>query len=334
MNIGKISENVLVRSVFKNIDKVNKTDIGAAVGTDCAFFCDTVTAVGYVSGIAVESESKECITPAGLAIHRACNNIAASGAVADTVTLSVSLPENYREIKLKSLMQDANKVAGELHIKIAGGHTETVVDIKTPVISAFAIGHKIVGKDAAIDVTSHPGQYIVMTKWMAINGTVALTREFFDKLRTKLPSFLLKDALYMQRFLSVVPEAAVAVNHGDLCMHDCSDGGVFAALWQLAERDNVGLEVDLRTIPVRQETIEVAEFFDINPYKLNSQGSLLIVTDTPKELISELAKEEILGTCIGRITDGHDKVIVMNEERRFLESPRQDEIVNIWYNVD
>ena len=32
----------------------------------------------------------------------------------------------------------------------------------------------------------------------------------------------------------------------------------------------VGLEIDLKKIPIRQETIEICEFFDLNPYKLLS----------------------------------------------------------------
>lgn len=64
-------------------------------------------------------------------------------------------------------------------------------------------------------------------------------------------------------------------------MHDLSQGGIFTALWEMAERAGVGLEVDLKRIPVKQETIELCEYFDINPYNLYSAGALLIGTDRP-----------------------------------------------------
>jgi hydrogenase expression/formation protein HypE len=39
----------------------------------------------------------------------------------------------------------------------------------------------------------------------------------------------------------------------------------------MAEASGVGLEIDLKKIPVRQETIEICEFFGINPYELISR---------------------------------------------------------------
>ena len=49
------------------------------------------------------------------------------------------------------------------------------------------------------------------------------------------------------------------------------EGGILRALWKMAEASRVGLRADLRKIPVRQETIEICERFDLNPYKLLSQ---------------------------------------------------------------
>ena len=50
------------------------------------------------------------------------------------------------------------------------------------------------------------------------------------------------------------------------------EGGFLSALWKMAEASQVGLEMDFSKVPIRQETIEICEIFDINPYKLNSEG--------------------------------------------------------------
>ena len=55
-------------------------------------------------------------------------------------------------------------------------------------------------------------------------------------------------------------------------------GGVLAGLWKVAEASEMGLFADLRKIPVRQETIEICERFDLNSYKLFSEGSILVGT--------------------------------------------------------
>ena len=62
-------------------------------------------------------------------------------------------------------------------------------------------------------------------------------------------------------------------------MHDITEGGIYGALWEVAQASGVGLEVSIEDIPVRQHTIELCEFFDLNPYQLISSGSMLIVTD-------------------------------------------------------
>lgn len=59
-------------------------------------------------------------------------------------------------------------------------------------------------------------------------------------------------------------------------MHDVSEGGVFAALWEMAEGAGVGLTIDMKKLPLRQETVEVCEFCNVNPYELRSGGSLII----------------------------------------------------------
>ena len=65
----------------------------------------------------------------------------------------------------------------------------------------------------------------------------------------------------MDAYISVQSEAAVAVTSGVSAMHDVTEGGIFGALWEMAEASGVGLEIDLKKIPIRQETVEVCEVF-------------------------------------------------------------------------
>lgn len=87
---------------------------------------------------------------------------------------------------------------------------------------------------------------------------------------------------------------AVAVKSGVSAMHDVTEGGIFGALWEMAEASGVGLEIDLKKIPVRQETIEICEFFGINPYQLISSGCMLMAAEDGNLLVRELEKAESL----------------------------------------
>lgn len=51
-----------------------------------------------------------------------------------------------------------------------------------------------------------------------------------------------------------------------------SEGGIFGALWEMADGAGIGLDVALKRIPIQQETVEICEFFGVNPYQMLSTG--------------------------------------------------------------
>ena len=110
-------------------------------------------------------------------------------------------------------------------------------------------------------------------------------------------------------------------------MHDLSQGGIYNGLWEMAESSRLGLTVDLRKIPVKQETIEICEIFDINPYRLLSTGSLLIACDDGLDMVRALKDAGIEAVVIGRFTDSNDRIIIKDDETTYLDSPKQEELL-------
>lgn len=329
MKIGKVSEPILKRSVLKYLQPNNEVNCkGAAVGADCAFF-SKIEAINNgkwtdSSGIAVATASvsgEKSPRVGAHAIMRATNNLAAGGAVPFSVQLHIILPERYREIALKRIMEAACETAEALRITISGGHTEVLPEITMPIVSATALGYKenLLLEESKIE----PGQEIVMTKWIGISESSRLAQEREEELLTRYPLFFIKSAQNLEQYYSIIPEAATAIKSGVRTMHDVAGGGIFGALWELGERFGVGLQVDIKKIPIKQETVEVCEFFGYNPYEIRSDGALLMVTRKGRALVEALAEEGIFAEVIGTITDGNDKVIINEDEKRFLEPPRK-----------
>jgi hydrogenase maturation factor len=174
-----------------------------------------------------------------------------------------------------------------------------------------------------------PGQDLVLTGWIALGGTAAIVRREEHRLKERYPYALIDRARAYEKQMSVAREARAITHFGTCAMHDLSQGGVLGALWEMAERADVGLEVDLRKIPVRQETIEICEYFDINPYYLYSAGALLTGTDQAEQMIRMLAGQGIPAVVIGRVTEGRERIIRNGEDVRYLDRPQQEE----WYRV-
>lgn len=63
-----------------------------------------------------------------------------------------------------------------------------------------------------------------------------------------------------------------------------------AALWEMAEEEKIGFEIAMGSISLKQETVEICEYYRLNPYQLTSAGSYLILTDEADQVIEVLEK--------------------------------------------
>lgn len=323
MRIGKVSENVLKRSVLKQIqNKRSEVLFGADVGGDCAILTlaedeDYVMTIDPVS------------FPGGdigiLTVHNVANDLAAAGAEPVGIMISALLPEKIEEAQIKEMVRQAETACKSLNMQLIGGHTEVTGAVVRPVLTAAGIGKVKKGRQVNAK-GARPGQDIIASKWIGLEGTALLAQAGREKLAKRYSAFLIEEAEGFRKYHSVLQEAATAVKSGVSAMHDVTEGGIFGALWEIAESSGVGLEVELKRIPVKQETIEICEFFELNPYELLSGGCLLMVADRGYDLVRELEKQGIAASVIGKITDGNDRVVINEEERRFLEPPKADEI--------
>ena len=326
MKIGKIPEAVLNRSVLKQIrHRRDEVLVGPAIGEDCSIIDLNGDEVIVMSTDPITGTVQDIGT---LAVHITANDIASSGAEVIGVMLSVLLPENTPEAELRNLMRDVDKVCGQLGIEVLGGHTEVTKTVCQPIVIVTGIG-KMKKADMIKTSGARPGQEIVMTKWAGLEGTAILAKAKEKELLTRYPADFIKEAQKMLDYISVVPESRVAMKVGATSMHDVTEGGIFGALWEIGAASKVGLEVDLQKIQLRQETVEICEFFDINPYMLISSGCMLIVCDNGNLLSDKLKAEGIPACVIGRITEGNDRVVINGDEKRYLEPPRMDELYKV-----
>ncbi|MCM1223821.1 MAG: AIR synthase related protein, partial [Lachnospiraceae bacterium] len=253
MRKGKLSENVLKRSVLRKI-KTHREEVinGAGVGTDCAVLS---FGEGYDTVLCTTPVTAPIVDLSTYAIPMALNNLAAVGAEPVGVMLAITLPEQIEESELQAVMECAEDICRICRVEIIGGHTEVLSNIVQPVMTVTSVGKR--SHETGFSLRGiKAGQDIVVSKWIGLEGTIRLARERREELCTRYPARMVDEAAAFDRYLSVIPEAATAMKSGVCGMHDVSRGGIFGALWELAERAGVGLEIDLKKIPVKQETIE------------------------------------------------------------------------------
>ena len=261
-----------------------------------------------------------------LAVHISCNDIAACGAEPVGILLTVLLsPEDSPE-KLERIMEEVHQAAKALNVSILGGHTEVTSAVRRTVLSVTAVGkcqkERIVRSSGA-----RPGQQVLLSKKLALEGTAILAAELAEKLRAVLTEEQLQRARDYIKQISIVPEALAAAELGASAMHDITEGGVLGALWELAWASQVGLEIWTEKIPLLEETRIITEFLGIDPLGLIASGSLIIVGDPKLELEKKLTEKGFQVAQIGVVkkrSEGFNLITPCGTKP--LQPPRRDHL--------
>jgi len=299
--------------------------MGSAVGEDCAAL---ELPQGYIFVCSTDPITAAKENTGRLAVSVTANDLASAGAEPVAIMLTILLPEGANEELLSGLMSEVSEQAGLLNIEIIGGHTEVTDTVVRPLLSVTGIGR--VKKDKFVSTGgARPGEDLIVTKAIGIEGTYIIATEHEKELLETLPESLIKRAQGFIKDISVVDEGLLAGRYGVSAMHDITEGGIYGALWEMCEASGVGCEVDIKRIPVRQETIEIAEVFGLDPYRLISSGSMLIACRDGNGLLDEFSKAGIEASFIGRTNDTKKRIIRTNAGERFLTPPDTDELHRI-----
>jgi hydrogenase maturation factor len=266
------------------------------------------------------------------------NDIVTTGATPRWLLVTLLLPAG--ESTPSSAMGIADQVydaCRAIGVSVVGGHTEITHGLERPILLGTMIGE--VEKQKLITPKGvNFGDKILLTKGVPIEATAILAREFPDHLSNSLNPAEIKEA---QKFLvtpgiSVYQDAKLAVKAGRVtAMHDPTEGGLAAALWELAEASERMLIVDLSRVFIPSISFQVCKAFNIDPYAAISSGALLMTVppEESKKICSALKTAGILCTEIGWVESGPAAVEeVSGSSTRTLKRPERDEIAKVYEN--
>lgn len=171
------------------------------------------------------------------------------------------------------------------------------------------------------------GQDLVVAGYAGLAGTVKLAEAAKEEL-----SRWFSDE-YMEEIADAAPLCPVSPEFWRSCgaaeWEPAGEGGILTAIWNLTGAYETGVEFYLRQIPMRQETVEICERLELNPYRLYSWGCVLLTADNGGQLVRILAEKHIPAQVIGRVNKGIAREMIVQEGRGFLERPQPDEITKV-----
>ncbi|MHA1577044.1 MAG: AIR synthase family protein [Candidatus Thorarchaeota archaeon] len=321
---GKVPPDVLKKYVFTRLGKTHPDLLlGPGVGQDASVirFGDKVIIVSTdpITG------SIEDI--GWLAVHVNANDIATFGVAPKWFLNSIMLPPGYTPEDLGRIMSQIDEAAKSLGIAVVGGHTEITEEIEKPIIAGFMLGETSEGEYVTSSGAS-PGDSIIMTKTIAIEGTSILASEGFDVLSKSLGEDVVNEAKQLRNNISVVREGIVAFQTGHLtAMHDPTEGGLAGGLHEICDASGVGFRIDSDQIPIHPSTQAICDLLKIDSLELISSGCMLMTCGTvlAEDVIKAIEAEGIKAAVIGTITEHESERITTTKGKEMkMSSPKTD----------
>jgi hydrogenase maturation factor len=270
------------------------------------------------------------------AVQVNANDISTTGAVPSWFLPTVLLPESAAEAALaRAIFDQIYAACRALGISVVGGHTEVTYGLDRPVVAGTLVGE--VSRSRLVTPRGvRPGDRLLLTKGVPVEATALLARERAASLQTDFSEDEIRQAsgfLY-DPGISVVRDAQAALDAGRVnAMHDPTEGGLYAAVWELAAASGCTLVIDPLKVPVPALSRRLCAHFGIDPLGAIASGALLLTApeDDTEAIMGALEAAGISCADVGCAEAG--EVSAWQETggvRTPLPWPEQDEIARLF----
>jgi len=255
-----------------------------------------------------------------LLIHYAASDVALFAAKPEFCTINLLGPLGTEPEVFRKAMKQACSAAEELGVAIVTGHTGTYHGLTKLVGVCTAYG-TVQPEKLITPGNAKAGDLILCTKPVGLETAVnfslthtALAQKIFGAERTEELAGLVP----MQ---SCVKEALqLAELSGVHAMHDATEGGLTAALNEVAEASRLGFLGEFEKVPVSPEVMKLQQVFRLTEEQILSMSS----TGTIVTAVDPKAKEKVQKTIdkigypanfLGEFTENKNRILTRNKKR-------------------
>ncbi len=262
------------------------------------------------------------------------NDVAVCGARPRFFSATLLLPVDAAEDLVETVFADLSDACRRLGVALVGGHTECTAGLDRPVLAGTMLGD-LEGRRPLTSAGARPGDAAVLTGGAAIEATALIAREKGDALADTVDAHVLERArnFLSDPGISVLEAACAARDAGARALHDVTEGGVLAGLWEMAEAAGLGLDADAGTIPVRDETRAVCDAVGIDPLEAIGSGALVaaVAEAEAEALVGALAEAGIEAARVGTFgSEGGQRRLTRDGRTEPLVPPDRDAIAALY----
>lgn len=330
--VGKLPPDLLQRLLARAPVVDDDVLLGPGIGLDCAVVRHGDSLLVFKSD-PITFASDEL---GWYLVQVNANDVATTGARPRWLLVTLLLPQGESdEALVETLTSQIYRACRDLDIAVIGGHTEVTHGLERPIAVGTLVG-EVSEERLVTPQGATPGDALLLTKGVPIEGTAILAREFPERAAEVLsPDDVRRAADFLyEPGISVVHDARTALSAGRVtAMHDPTEGGLAAALWELAEASGNSLVVQRAAIPVPAVSQKICTALGLDPLATIASGALLLTTkaaDAP-QVNAELQKNGITSSVIGEVAPGPPAVWLVDEDGKgLLTRPDRDELARFY----
>lgn len=354
MRLGKLTRTAWQRSVRKQLHIGNEKKI---FSPGYAESCTGYKAQDGTCFVWTEAHAAGDSGRTGYyAVLQAAGELAAKGVLPEEASIRILLPGESEEEKLKELTAGIAEACGRMNIQMGAFQGEVTPAVRHTVVCVCVSGimpssgksgenpkdraetanNKVsaavpagssASERAASGSSAGTGAEILLCGYAGLEGTLRILDETEDELSGRFVSAFLDQTRELKKELVTPGQILPWVPEMSMAVRQIGSGGILAALWEMAEEVQTGFEIDMANIALKQETVEICEFYRLNPYQMTSAGSFLILTTEAERVIEILEKAGARAGRLGVAKAQNARVITSGEEIRYLDRPAPDELV-------
>ncbi len=253
------------------------------------------------------------------------NDIVTSGALPYAFNSTIILPIGFTKEEVQNIQNGIDSECTKQKITILGGHTEISSSVNTPIVSGAMIG--FVPADYYVSRRIQEGDVMLCVGWCTKEGMSIIATEGYEQLEEMIGEEKLSKLIKLGEDISIA-ESALMINkkYQPGLMHDATEGGILGAAFETIAAENYGLKLIEDAFPLTKETKEVCELLEVNPLKVISSGTLLVVSspEKAKSIVNE-STSDVPISVVGKIVSQKQGITLDGKQ---LAPPQSDEVID------
>jgi hydrogenase maturation factor len=293
--VGARSHNVIVGPRAGVDVSVVKTDSRHVLIVSC-------DPISFIPSMGPEASAR-------MSVYEVASDVATSGIPPKHAMVDLNLPPHLSDQTFKRYWRSFHDSCLELGISIVGGHSGRFEGCDYSVIGGATLWTYCDKGEYVTSMMAQDDDDLIITKSAAFGATSVLTRAFPRTVGKALGPLLFHRARQYFSQSNTVKDAITAASigiheRGVTAMHDATEGGIVAALLDVADASGLGGTVSLDAIPISEETRQLCKFFRINPLVALGEGSLVICSrpQRTQAIIDKLRSRDIKATLVGHLS--------------------------------